>query len=198
MVRTLPCHGRGQGFEFPKCRQKGDKMKICPKCNKEHDKSGKFCNRSCANSRTWTVEDRLKKSDSMKKYLLNNEHPSKGAPGWKHSKEMKELKRIKSLEFWDKKGRLPEEHVKLKNKLGVSAYRARKYNATPENVDKNLIKEIYKKCPTGYEVDHIIAIADGGKHHPDNLQYLPCLENRKKNKYQNYDTSLVVKWQDVI
>ena len=46
--------------------------------------------------------------------------------------------------------------------------------------------------------DHIIAIADGGKHHPDNLQYLPCLENRKKNKYQNYDTSLVVKWQDVI
>ena len=50
-------------------------------------------------------------------------------------------------------------------------------------------------CPKGYEVDHIVALAVGGSHHQDNLQYLPILENRKKNKYQKYDKSLVIDWK---
>jgi 5-methylcytosine-specific restriction endonuclease McrA len=57
---------------------------------------------------------------------------------------------------------------------------------------------IYESCPTGYEVDHVIAISEGGKHHEDNLQYLPAMENRRKNRTQNYDRSLVVRWQDVV
>ena len=43
-------------------------MKICPKCNKPHEKSGKFCSRSCANSRTFTTESKEKKSKSSKKF----------------------------------------------------------------------------------------------------------------------------------
>jgi len=38
-------------------------MKICPKCNSLHEKSGKFCSRSCANSRgkrTQAFKDRVK------------------------------------------------------------------------------------------------------------------------------------------
>lgn len=31
-----------------------------------------------------------------------------------------------------------------------------------------------------YEVDHIVPLARGGKHHPDNLQLLTAAENRKK------------------
>lgn len=39
-------------------------MKICPKCNAEHDKVGIFCSRSCANSRVWSEVDKKKKSQS--------------------------------------------------------------------------------------------------------------------------------------
>lgn len=39
-------------------------MKICPKCNHPHEKTGIYCSRSCANSRTWTDKDKKKKSDS--------------------------------------------------------------------------------------------------------------------------------------
>ena len=84
------------------------------------------------------------------------------------------------------------------NVLQVQNYRAKKYNATPDNVDRHLIRKIYESCPNGYEVDHIVPLACGGLHHPDNFQYLPALENRKKNKTQNYDKSLVIRWQDVI
>lgn len=30
-------------------------MKQCPKCNKEHNNTGRFCSRSCANSREWST-----------------------------------------------------------------------------------------------------------------------------------------------
>lgn len=39
-------------------------MKVCPNCQESHEKRGAFCCRSCANSRTWSQEDRNKKSQS--------------------------------------------------------------------------------------------------------------------------------------
>ena len=42
------------------------------------------------------------------------------------------------------------------------------------------MKEIYRNCPPGHEVDHIIPLSKGGKHHEDNLQYLIAIENRRK------------------
>jgi hypothetical protein len=39
-------------------------MKTCPKCNALHEKSGKYCCRSCANSRTFTAETNEKKRKS--------------------------------------------------------------------------------------------------------------------------------------
>lgn len=41
-------------------------MKNCPKCNSTHLKDGIFCSRSCANSRQFTIEARLKKSIANK------------------------------------------------------------------------------------------------------------------------------------
>lgn len=41
-------------------------MKLCPKCGSSHDKLGKFCCRSCANSRVFTDEAKRKKSDALK------------------------------------------------------------------------------------------------------------------------------------
>lgn len=47
--------------------------------------------------------------------------------------------------------------------------------------EKSRIMKMYLECPNGYEVDHIVPISKGGKHHPDNLQHLTISENRKKS-----------------
>lgn len=41
-------------------------MKQCPKCGKEHSKSGTHCSRSCANSRVFSDEAKFKKSIALK------------------------------------------------------------------------------------------------------------------------------------
>jgi len=65
--------------------------------------------------------------------------------------------------------------------------RAIKLRAIPKFADLNKIKEIYKNCPKGYEVDHIIPLQGknvSGLHIETNLQYLPMLKNRvKSNKF---------------
>lgn len=43
-------------------------MKKCPKCDKDHSKEGKFCSRTCANSRVKTQELKNNLSIKMKDY----------------------------------------------------------------------------------------------------------------------------------
>lgn len=54
-------------------------------------------------------------------------------------------------------------------------------------LEKMAIRQIYAArdrliAETGiaFEVDHIIPLARGGRHHPDNLQLLTAAENRQK------------------
>ena len=162
--------------------------------------NGTFCSRKCANSRIRTDEIKDKIKNSVAQTYAKQGSKVKGKPGWKHSDADKEIKRQRTLEVYDRKGRIersPEE-LKAINKMRVMEYRARKYNATPTDVNRKLIKEIYRACPAGYEVDHILALSVGGLHHEDNLQYLPAIENRKKNSTQNYDRSLAIRWQDIL
>lgn len=77
---------------------------------------------------------------------------------------------------------LGEDHKrKIRNEIAARR-RARKKNQTPKlsREEKNKLQEFYLNCPNGYEVDHIIPLAKGGLHHPDNLQILSKTENRKK------------------
>ena len=56
--------------------------------------------------------------------------------------------------------------------------------AMPKWADRKAIKEFYSNRPEGYEVDHIIPLRGelvSGLHCMENLQYLPCEENRKKS-----------------
>ena len=118
-------------------------MKPCPKCDTLHDKSGTFCSRSCANSRTWTEEDKKKKSESVKKYFAKNGHPGLGKPGWKHTEEQKLLKSKIANAYYAFLGRtMTPEKLALKNRLTVSRYRAKQRNATPPDADKKLILRV--------------------------------------------------------
>ena len=53
--------------------------KLCPKCSEQHQKQGLFCSRKCANSRTWSEEDKQKKSAGAKNfYNQGGVSPNKG------------------------------------------------------------------------------------------------------------------------
>jgi 5-methylcytosine-specific restriction endonuclease McrA len=60
-------------------------------------------------------------------------------------------------------------------------YRARMKNQVVEGEDLGPIKEFYKNCPKGYEVDHIVPLSKGGLHTLSNLQYLTMSDNRRKS-----------------
>ncbi len=65
-----------------------------------------------------------------------------------------------------------------------SKYRASKLNATPNWANLIAIKEIYRTCPTGYHVDHIVPLQNDlvcGLHCEFNLQHLPAKDNLSKN-----------------
>ncbi len=69
------------------------------------------------------------------------------------------------------------------------AYRIRKFQQIPEWANMNAIKDIYKNCPSGFHVDHIIPLKGKtvcGLHIETNLQYLPANENLAKgNKFED-------------
>jgi 5-methylcytosine-specific restriction endonuclease McrA len=67
--------------------------------------------------------------------------------------------------------------------------RERKYGSASElsALDRERIRHIYAfrdwmtaKTGVRFEVDHVIPLARGGKHHPDNLQLLTAAANRRK------------------
>tara|TARA_B110000211_G_C13925747_1_gene484867 strand:- start:230 stop:775 length:546 start_codon:yes stop_codon:yes gene_type:complete len=77
---------------------------------------------------------------------------------------------------------LGSEHRTAMRTLRSARRRANLHKAseglTPEETEQ--IRQIYLNRPEGYEVDHIIPLSKGGKHCPDNLQYLTVQENRSK------------------
>ena len=83
---------------------------------------------------------------------------------------------------------LGEDHKRAVSNSIAARRRCRMRDAFDENGDHQKINEIYCKAKqltkeTGipHEVDHIIPISKGGKHHEDNLQILTAIENRKKH-----------------
>lgn len=82
----------------------------------------------------------------------------------------------------DWKKRNPEKHCELQQRR-----KARQKDQTPENADFTLIREFYTEAmqltaTTGipHQVDHIVALCNGGLHHQDNLQVMTAEANRLK------------------
>lgn len=64
-------------------------------------------------------------------------------------------------------------------------YKADKLRRIPAWANLNAIREFYERCPPGYHVDHIIpmrGLTVSGLHVHTNLQYLPAVENLRKNR----------------
>jgi len=66
-------------------------------------------------------------------------------------------------------------------------YDADKLKRTPSWADLKAIVKFYKGCPSGHHVDHVYPLRGkyvSGLHVIENLQYLPAIENmRKNNRY---------------
>ena len=72
----------------------------------------------------------------------------------------------------------------------LQARRAKMHGDTTKlsDMEKQLLLDVYAECSRlnalhgrdSFHVDHIIPIALGGKHHPDNLQILSAYQNRAK------------------
>ena len=73
-----------------------------------------------------------------------------------------------------------------KGRAKANAYRARKQAAIPPWYCKKAVDAFYANCMEGYEVDHVHALANGGTHSQDNLQYLPRWLNRQKGNRTGY------------
>jgi hypothetical protein len=166
-------------------------MKACPKCNNIHNKPGKFCSRKCANSRIWSEDDKIKKSNAAKnskKVLLANSDENKK----KHLSELakkqnkngrlnfhilktKEVKE-KVKKTWQKKSvewLKSLDRKKYKDYRKLCAFRF-SLNNYPDEFDFELIKKFgwYKAKnkgdnPNGVSRDHMFSISEGFKQNVD-------------------------------
>jgi 5-methylcytosine-specific restriction endonuclease McrA len=130
----------------------------------------------------------------QKNYRLNNKEILA-----RKDKKRKKLYRLNNIELIKEISRKyylkNKEHYKkygkeyyLKNshfaKARFAKRKAAKLRATPKFADLNKIREIYKNCPNGYHVDHIIPLQGKnvcGLHVEWNLQYLTPSANLSKS-----------------
>jgi hypothetical protein len=143
-------------------------------------------------------EYRLKNKEKIKQYYLINKDYFKKINQSEKYKQVKRLYRLKNEKFireisrnyyiknaekikqYSKEYRLKNPHFK---KSHCAKRRAIKLKATPKFANLNKIKEIYKNCPKGYVVDHIVPLQNKivcGLHVEWNLQYLTKSENSSK------------------
>lgn len=138
-------------------------------------------NRINAKSRKWYRENTERSKANSKQYQETHKE---------------EIQRLRAEYYQENKQRLSQQNAewrknnqKLMNSY-LQKYNLAKLKRTPVWADIDAIKEFYKSCPDGYEVDHIHPIQGkliSGFHVLENLQYLTTSENQKKSaKFKPY------------
>ena len=137
----------------------------------------------------------IKHLEKFNKYLLKINRNQKK---YRSNPEVLKRKKISDKKYYSN----PKNKIKiklyrkkyLKTKEGkakmiarINKRRATKLNAIVGWTNLEKIKEIYKNCPKGYHVDHIVPLQGenvSGLHVENNLQYLTAKQNiAKGNKY---------------
>lgn len=81
-----------------------------------------------------------------------------------------------------------------KMRAACAEYAAMKFRAVPPWADLEDIKRIYRRCPEGLEVDHIVPLKGRnvcGLHVSNNLQYLTRAQNMSKANKWPYFSEIV-------
>jgi len=190
-------------------------IKICTKCKKEFPanltyfyKKGKYLYSWCKNCEKLRLKNFQEKNktyfkDYWKKYQQENkEKVNKISKNWcKKNKEIKKNYREKNKEkIAQKHKKYQQENKEKVNKISRDWYqknpkisKAKKairnnriLTAIPNDPKiKKQIKEIYKNCPKGYDIHHIVPLYNSnlisGRHVPYNLEYM------ERKKHQQLD-----------
>jgi hypothetical protein len=171
-------------------------MKKCINCSSEKGVryKGPTCH-SCYMT-TWNYNHRESAHINSKIYRKQNaEHIKTRQQQWRVKNPSYGLIwREKNKEYLKKHFRLyHQDPVNKKRQLENIRYRqCKQKQACPGWVDRNQLRIIYTNRPDNHHVDHIIPLIHKdvcGLHVPWNLQYLPAVENhRKQNKFTPYIT----------
>lgn len=171
-------------------------MRFCSACQSsiEHKhKLAKFCGNVCKNS-YWKSNNWDRVLSAAEKYRNKTERTEKSKQqtrDWIAAN--KERQRASNRAYHKSKQGDPEYLAKRRHHEALR--RARKLQATPKWLSKvqlEQIKEIYRNCPEGFHVDHIMPLKGkelSGLHVPWNLQYLPGIVNKMKSNKVDHGNS---------
>ena len=129
---------------------------------------------------------KLNNKDCIKKYILKNKEIIKQSRKLYYLKNAEKQKNYTKNYTLNNKDKIKEYHLNNPHtqRAITAKRRALKLKATPKFANLKKIKEIYKNCPKGYVVDHIVPLQGKivcGLHVEYNLQYLTKLENSSKS-----------------
>jgi hypothetical protein len=126
-------------------------------------------------NRLYYLNNKKIRKEKIKLYVLNNKE-KRIETNRLYNLNNKEKKREYNIRY-----KLKNPHIQ---KAILAKRRAAKLKATPKFANLNKIKEVYKNCPKGYHVDHIIPLQGKnvcGLHVEWNLQYLTPSDNHSKS-----------------
>ena len=134
-------------------------MKQCPRCGAQHKKLGTYCSRSCANSRIFSDEAKLKKSIALKGKPAFRSHYDKEAQAAKSRQRW--LEKYNATPFVElgienRRRRVFEEQDYCCNKCGISEWQGCKIPLELEHKDGNSTNNVRENleglCPNCHSI----------------------------------------------